>query len=262
MANNNLCFTLAFNLVSETNSAVERLYAQNDRKDFFHTIFDCSFPLIEGDKIPDDISEAKELNSISLKSLAEKHGSDYQKIHNIGVSQNWQQVYQYYSPDDSDILVTCEPDEIQHEDGWINAIANVIRSNGNMGYVAPMLIDHKENLKKNRYAHLESINGYSVYVVSGNLNYGQIGISAAMLNKMGGMGVPKKMPVYGGIESVLLDAAAKQGVRWGILKDYTQTHTNVPILLRQWKNEIIFNINERGQYSFEKWLSMKKSGEI
>lgn len=262
MANNNLCFTLAFNLVSETQKAVENLYRQNDQCDFYHVITDCGFPLLEGDKIPEDIEEAKELNTIALKALAEKYGSGYVKIKNEGVSQNWTRMWEYFNPDDNDTMIGVEPDEIPIESGWIKCLGEVLRGDDDMGYAAPTLIDNKEVLKRSGYAKPKIVAGHNVLVMLGSVNYGILGIKGSLINKMGGIAEYHLTPIYGNIESVLLAAIKKYNMQWCILQDYYQIHTNVPILLRQWKNEIIFNVKERGQYSFEKWLSMKKNNEI
>lgn len=259
----NLVFTLAYNLVSETEAAVKRLYDQNDRGEFTHTIYDCGFPLLEGDKIPENIEEAKVINSQSLKELAVRHGSFYVKISNIGVSQNWTQAYNHFGIEDDDIMITCEPDEIQNEDGWVKAMCDVLRADESVAYCAPTLFDHIELLKTSPYAIEKDIAGYKIYMMFGNINYGQIAIKGSFLNKMGGVPVPDGMSIYGGLETPLHDALAKFGMRWGILKDFTQHHTNVPKLLRDWKDVSIFRLAEIGrQMPFEEYLGLRKRGLI
>lgn len=260
--NQNLVFTLGFNLVSEIRQAVERLYKQNDKKEFTHLLVDCGFPLLNGDEIPENIAEAKAINSWELQKLANECGSDYLKIKNEGVSQNWSSVYNHFKPEDSDVMITCEPDEIQHEDGWVASLGEVLQMDKSMGYASPTLVDHIERLRTSRYAHLKKIGKYNVYIMSGGINYGQVAISGRLLNKMRGVPVPSITPIYGNIESVLSAQSKKYNMTFGVLKDYTQTHTNVPILYRKYKDEIIFNIDARGQYSFEKWLNMKINGEL
>lgn len=263
MANNNLCFTLAFNLVSETEKAVENLYRQNDRDDFKHYIVDCGFPLLIGNEIPSDIEEAKSINTAELKYLAERYGSQYFKIKNKGVSQNWQQVYDYLNPDDSDMMCCVEPDEEPIESGWIKALSDVLKADRSMGYCVPLLIDNKKFLEKSRYAQLEKVAGHDVYIMSGNINYGLLAVSGTLMNKMKGMPIPKITPIYGNIEGALLEGIRENKMRWGVLKNYTQVHTNVPMLYREWKNDLIFGKykNEK-QIPFEDWLILKRENKL
>lgn len=258
LMNKNLCFTLAFNLVSEVTDAVRRLYEQNKKEDFTHTIVDCEFPLLSGDRIPDNIEEAKDKNSQSLQQLADYYGSDYVKIKNEGVSQNWSAMYDHYKPDDSDVMTCVEPDEIPIESGWIKALGDVLRADVTMGYAAPTLIDHKELLKRTKYARLVQISGHNIYIMSGNVNYGLLAISGRLLNKMGSLAPHHATPIYGNIESVLLAALKKYSMRWGILKDYCQIHTNVPKLYRAWKDAQIFGADKNKQIPFEQWLERER----
>ena len=71
----NIVHTLAYNLVSETEKALENLYRLNDRKDFEHYLVDLDYPTELTDVIPDDIGEAKKRNTEKLKALAAKYGS-------------------------------------------------------------------------------------------------------------------------------------------------------------------------------------------
>lgn len=263
MANNNLVFSLCFNLVSEAENAVKQLYRQNNPDDFRHTIVDCGFPLREGDKIPEDIEEAKDDNTILLKALAQAYGSEYLRIENKGVSQNWTAVYEHYMPDDSDAMTCCDVDEIPIESGWVKALGDVIRADKTMGYCAPLLIDNKKALEKSKHVKLEVVKGYNVWRMSGSCNYGLLSVSGLLMNKMKGMPIPKITPIYGNIEWALLEGIKEHGMWWGVLKDYTQAHTNVPLLYREWKNDLIFGKykNEK-QIPFEDWLILKRENKL
>lgn len=249
--------SLAYNLISETQKACERLYAQNEYN-FIHLICDLGFPLREGNVIPDSIKEAQQDNSNALKFLAARFNAKYVKFNNMGCSQNWNQVINYLQPKDEDVLVSCESDEIQNEDGWVNAQANVIT--GGLAYCAPRLTEHKEVLENNPHVKLETIGGEEVYVISGNLNYGNVSISMKFIDKMGGIATPSNMTIYGGLEAVLANQAKILGERWGLLKNYTTTHTDyekgtvgASKLLREWKNYSVFS--EKPQITFEQWLT-------
>lgn len=254
-----IAYTLCFNLFSEVQKATERLYKQNEGTKFRHIIADLGFPLIQGDVIPENIEDAKEKNSESLKSLAHRFGSEYVKFANIGVSQNTNQVLNYIQPKDDDALISCEPDEVQNEDGWVQAMADVLTE---LAYCAPHLIEHKELLATSPHAKLETINGRKVYVMEGNLNYGQVGYNCGWLNKIGGIAYPSTMTIYGGIEVCLMQDAKAQGKKWGILKDFSTTHTdyekgtpNTSRLLREWKNYSVFS--GKPQIQLEDWLKQQ-----
>jgi hypothetical protein len=257
--NRNLVFSLCFNLVSEAEKAIKLLYHQNDINDFEHTVVSCEFPLIKGDEIPDNIEVAKEENRYALQVLADRYGSKFLSIKNIGVSQNWDTLYRHFKPDDSDVMTCCDVDEIPLESGWVKALGSVLRADDTIGYAAPTLIDNKKVLKNSNYAKPKVVAGHNVYEMIGSCNYGLLGISGRLMNKMGGLEPYHATPIYGNIESVLLTAIKKHGMKWVMLRDYTQEHTNVPILFRQWKNDIIFGIHKNNQISFEEWLILKKN---
>ena len=252
--------TLCYNLFSECQKATERLYKQNEGTKFKHILADCGFPLIT-DTIPDDIEEAKEKNTECLKSLAHRFGSEYLKINNEGVSQNHTQVWFHLNPNDEDSYITACPDEAQVEDGWLQAMDDVLKE---LGYCAPHLTEHTELLANSPHAKKETINGREVYVMLGNINYGTLGVSCRMMNAMGGIAYPSNMPIYGGIESILIHESKRLKERWGLLKDFRTEHTDfekgnigTSSLLRSWKNTIIFG--KRGQMPFDIWLQEEKA---
>lgn len=257
--------TLTFNLVSEVQKACERLYEQNEGTKFTHLICDLSFPLLTGNEIPEDLEEAKKSNSEALRFLAARFGAKYVKMPNIGVSQNWSQVIEYLKPTNEDYLVSCEPDEVQNENGWVQAMVNALK--GGLAYCAPMLVEHKELLANNPNSTLTTIGGEEVYVIQGNINYGQISFSGEFLNLIGGIPAPSTMPIYGGIESVLHAMVNRFDRQWGLLKNYTTTHTdyekgtpNTSKLLREWKNWCVFKSGGK-QIQFDEWLIKKQEVE-
>ncbi len=255
-------YTLSFNLFTETQKATERLYAQNEYN-FKHYICDLGFPLIKGDEIPDSIQEAKEQNSESLKALCARFGSVYVKFENEGVSQNTSQIYKHINPSDEDVLVSCEPDEVQVENGWVNAMANAL--SGGLCFVAPHLIEHKDLFANSPYTELRTIGGEEVYVMKALVNFGQIGYSGRLLNKFGGVGVPDQAKIYGYLEGVLMNMVKESNGEWGILKNYSTIHTDAEkgtvgasTLLREWKNDSIYRRPSTGQIPFERWLIQKR----
>lgn len=255
-------YTLAFNLFSETQAAIKRLFEQNDSREFKHFIVDLGFPLIIGDAIPPSIEDAKHINSECLKQLAEETGSTYIQFPNRGVSQNTGQLFRHIKPKDGDVLVSCEPDEIQNEAGWVKALSNVIEADSNIGYCAPMLVEHEKLLAESPYAKLETIGGQEIYIMNAGINYGQICYSATFLNRVGGVPYLPQMPIYGGLEAALEHHLRQLDMKWGLLKNYTTTHTNVPALLRQWKNWIVLEHSDMPQMHFEEWLLKRREGTI
>lgn len=253
--NKNLTFTLAYNLVSEVADSLERLYKQNSN--LHHLIVDCGFPL-ETDEVPDDIEKAKERNTDALIALSEKYNCDYLKIENQGVSQNWNQIIEYLNPDETDIVICADADEQPTERDWVNAICHVLRADESAGYCASLLIDAKPILDKN--IPIVKVGAHFVYdMKSASINYGLVGIKASFIKKIGGIPVPGDMQVYGGLEAMLLQKLRQHNMKWYILRDFTEVHTNNCKLYREWKDNVIFEQAQKGlpQTTFEKWLEMK-----
>lgn len=264
----NYCFTLGYNLVSEIEKTTRLLYQLNDSRDFRHLIVDLGFPLEHGGIVPDNIDEAKERNSEKLKKLAAAFGSEYVKMSNIGVSQNWTQVYEYLKPSDDDILIGTDPDEHPLNAGWVKAIGDVIRE-GNFGLVSLMMTSHIQLLSS--VPRNERFYGNRrVYLFpAGALNWALIGVSGKFFNIIKEMPFPTEAPRYGWIEGSLYPLFARHGFGWCVLADYQVRHTDFELgdqgtssLLREWKNQIIFNIHQYGQLSFDEWLEMRREGRI
>jgi len=256
-------YTLGFNLVSEIAESMRRMSEQNDARDYKHFLINLDFPLEKGDEIPRDVRIAKKNNTESLKELALKYGSTYLHFPNIGVSQNTANFVRYVNIGNDDFVVSVEPDEIQNEGGWIRSQTEVLQKDEILGYVAPILVDAIPFIENNPNAPIENIAGHDVYIVNGNMNYGNVAYSGKFINKMGGIPFPPSMPVYGGLEFSLKQHLDKHKMRWGLMKDYTTTHEQVVVpLYREWKNYLILENPNQKQISFEEWLVLKKWGKI
>lgn len=261
------CFTLSYNLASETEKVIKKLHALNDCKCFKHLIVDLGFPLVE-DEIPDDLDASREKNTELLKKMALDYGSEYVRFENIGVSQNWTQVYNHIKPDDRDILIGCDPDEHPLDRDWLIAMQAVILE-GDFGLASLMMTTHIPLIKN--VAHNERwFANRRVYILpEGSLNWALIGISGKFFNLIKEIPYPVKAPRYGYIEGSLYPYFRDYGMGWCVLADFRVRHTDFELgdpgtskLLREWKNQIIFNIHQYGQLSFDDFLILKKEGRI
>jgi hypothetical protein len=264
----NLCFTLGYNLTSEIEKIMTLLYQQNKPETFRHLVVDLEFPLEVGNVIPADIRAAKHRNSKKLQALAKRFGSSYVKFENIGVSQNWTQVYKFLKPTDDDVLIGCDPDEHPLNKDWVKAMGDVIRV-GNYGLCSLMMTDHIDLMGNVPYTEKE-VAGKRVYnAAAGSLNWALIGISGKFLNKIKEIPFPAEAPRYGYIEACLYPKFQEYGMDWCVMADYQVRHTDFELhdpgtssLLREWKNQIIFKVHQYGQLSFEEWLKMRRENRI
>lgn len=265
----NYVHTLSWNLPSETEKIMERLYSQNFKNDFQHYIVDLGFPLEHGDKIPVNIKQSQQVNSNKLQVLAQRYGSKVMKLENIGVSQNWTNVFKTLKLKDQDVLIGADPDEHTLTHGWVNAMGKVLRSEQfKIGMVSLMMTDHVKLIKKGQYTE-EIINGIRVWFPSVSINWALIGFSGEFLNKIKEIPYPKDCPRYGYIESMTLPYFDKLGFNWVILPDYQVKHTDFELgepgaskLLREWKNLIIFKRNIYGQIDLFEFLKLKQEGKL
>jgi hypothetical protein len=253
----NYVHTLCWNLPSIVDKAIKSLYDLNNKKDFKHIIVDLGFPLIE-DKIPEDIEKNKAEGSEILKEMANRYGSKYLKIKNVGVSQNWDAVRKYLKVKDGDILCCQDPDEIAQTPNWIKAVGDVMRTSGKYGWISLTMPEHLPILNPiNTREYI--INRIRVWEVIGSLNWAQGGFYGKFLNDYGKVEYMNEMPIYGGIEQASLYAMKQTGYTWAMLPDYIVNHEDYEKgspghskLLRQWKNHIIFET--KTQITFEQWL--------
>lgn len=260
----NYCFTLAFNLPSEVEKITALLYARNKQGNFKHIIFDLGFPIVVGNEIPNSIPGAQVINSESLKATCQRYGSEYAKIDNIGVSQNWTQAFNYINPGANDILIGCDPDEHPQTDEWIAAMEKAFGTH-RTGVVSLMMLEHIPLIKS--IPHSEAFHGgvRKLFLPDGALNWALIGVSGELLKELGGVPVPDFAPVYGWIEGALMDEMRRKNYSWCVIPDYHVRHTDFELgdpgtsmLLRMWKNDIIYKIKEIGQPSFIQWLESKR----
>lgn len=248
--------TLAFNLPSEVEDATQSLYELNTG--FKHLIADLGFPLEYGGDLPEDIDKVKKVNSKKLQDIASKYGSEYVNLPNIGVSQNWNQVKEYFGITDKDILICADPDERPFNKGWVNAIYTVL-SNFNLAACALVMPDQKKWLENNHGKTVKvEIGGKNVFLINGTLSMAQVGFSGKFLNMIGGVPVPESYSIYGHIESALNNKMKERGYGWGILQDYEVIHTECSTLYREWKTDILSgNFIAEKQIGFESWLELK-----
>lgn len=256
----NIAFSLAFNLVSEAEKTMKRIYTQNDKEYFTHTLIDLGFPLLEGDKIPDDIESAKRLNTDALKELADRCGSEYLQLPNVGVQPNHTAFYKHIKVADTDVLVSADLDEVTLTDNWIRSMCRVCR-NSNIALASLMQIDVEPQMKPEWYDEV-FVEGERVWIMKGLLNWAQIAFKGEFLNKIDcALPFPEEAKVYGFIEGL-----AKQffplGYNWCILPDSKVEHTDLVPLYREWKDYIVLQNAHLPQIHFEQWLEFKRDGTL
>jgi hypothetical protein len=259
--------TLAFNLPSEVAKTTKLIHEQNKSIDFKHIICDLGFPLLKGDEIPTDLNTARQKNTIKLKELCQTYGSSYTRFENIGVSQNWTQVIKHCKLNDDDVIIGADPDERTMDEGWVEAMAGVLQEPG-VGMVSLMMPEQLSQMKSWSYT-TKVINGAKAIHVNGTANWAMIGFKGEFLKKIGGvMPYPDTHPVYGYIETFVRRELDKHGYKYLFLPDFRVYHTDypkdegAPRLLREWKNQIILNYKQHGQMDFDKYLNMRKKGQL
>lgn len=259
---NNYCFTLAYNLVTEVEKTTNLLYDQNRSSDFKHLIVDLGFPLVNGHDIADNFDEAKRINSQALAGIAEVYGSQYVKMENIGVSQNWTQVFRYINPGDDDVLIGCDPDEHPTDEGWVKAMGEVLRF-GNTGLSSLINLDQVKPLSTMEVRR-SVIKGHRVtYPPDFSCAWALIGMRGSFIKAMGEIPVPEKASKYGWIEQATYPKFKELGFSWCFLSDYFARHTvwDGNSVFQDWKFYVIQN-TIGGQISFEEYLTMKREGKL
>ncbi len=194
--------------------------------------------------------------------MADEYGSNYLKFMNRGVSGNWSNVIKQMDMDETDCIIGLDPDEVTVNDGWVDAMQEVLKSDNKIALCALMMTDLETGFKERFEKQITEVNirGVRCYIIDGLLSWALIGISGEFLSKIGGViPHPPKAPVYGWIESQLHPLIKQHGYKWCLLPDYRVTHTNNSILYREWKDRIVFKVNQ-GQPSFEEWLIAKREG--
>jgi hypothetical protein len=139
--------------------------------------------------------------------------------------------------------------------------------NDSAGMVTLMMPEQAEALKNWNYTE-RIFNGVRILDLTGSANWALIGFSGKFTKLMKEVPYPATHPRYGYIETFVREKLLQTGYKYFFLPDYTVYHTDYPRdagspkLLREWKNQIIFNFKEHGQISFEKFLTMKKQGKF
>lgn len=236
-------FTLSYNLSTEVERATGLLKKLNPS--CHHTIVDVGFPIIHGETIG-HIPSNKSYNTKELKRIAGYYKSDYVKIENQGVSQNWMSVAKELNVQDDDVLICCDPDEVPLNEGWVDAIGDTVTSG--YGVASLVMKAHMDILRQNNTTRKE-INGRRVWEVQGVINWILIGVSGKLINDIG-IPHPVKMGIYGGIEWAMLDSMRGK-YSWAVLPDYLCDHTDNTFLYRKWKDDIL---HIPPQIPFEEWL--------
>lgn len=253
--------TLCYNLPSAVERTLASLHSLNKDFDFIHVIADCGFPLQDDELIPEDIAAAKYKNSIRLKEMAAYYGSEYVRIENIGVSQNWDQVAKHMNVGKGDVLICADPDEVVHTKDWIKALSTVMQASPKMGWLSLAMPAHLNILttKNTKRTQVEEIN---VWEVLGQLNWAQGAMSGSLIAEMGSIPFMDKFHRYGHLESAVMGKMKPLGYTWSMLPDYIVTHTDDVALYREWKDQVIFRIKQHGQLSFDEFLTMRKERRI
>ena len=256
--------TLCWAVVSDIEMATRRLYQLNDREDFEHVLVDLSFPLLKADEVPANIQKAKLKNSEALQVLAKKYGSRYVQATNLGVSQNWSTVWKSEKIGDDDVLIGCDPDEMVHpkSTNWVRDMADVIRSGENYGVVSMIMKEQIPTLNETNSIN-RTIDGIDIIEVDSGAMWAMIGCSGALLNKMGGVPYPVSTPIYGSLESAMMQNMKPLGYKWCFLRDKMVAHPqwNFKHLLRMWKHFILDEKNGE-QIHFEDFLKLKQEGKV
>lgn len=253
-------FTLAYNLPSEVEIATVMLYQQNKDCEFKHLIVDLGFPMEDWNSIPDDISKAKGRNSLKLIETASKYGSQYVKMPNIGVSQNWEQVRKYLNVGDDDVMICVDPDERPRTDGWLKAINDVLMNGHKLAVCCLIMEEQRKLLVGNVYKHSDDIiEDHAFHIMKGIINWAQCGISGYFLNLIGGMPTLALAPIYGWIETSFVDPMMRLDYKYCILNDFVVEHYPCPPLYGEWKVYITSDALNRPQISFEEYLNTIKA---
>jgi hypothetical protein len=268
----NYVHTLSYNLPSETEKATASLYSLNNSADFKHYIIDLGFPLVDGGELPKNIQKAKDCNSEKLKDVCRKYGSTYIKMPNIGVSQNWQQVWKHLNMKPKDVLIGADPDERPLQKDWVYGMGEVNRLE-RIGLTSLMVEAHVPMLAKMNKREFEH-NGIKYFTINEAINWGLIGMTGEWMETIKTIPYPKNALKYGWIEFEMYPMFKQHGFKWVILPEYVVSHTDYELgspgssrILRQWKNTIVHKLPEvtkayGHQLSLEEYIELRISGEL
>jgi hypothetical protein len=246
-------FTLGYNLPQEITSRLAEMgeHAKG------HTVIDLGFPLIADSYYSIRPFLASEL----LMKSCFRNESNYMKVPNKGVSQNWSSAFRELQVGLEDVLIGVEPDEVCYNYDWIPVMGAVLEADKTMAVVSLNTDGHQSMIDKGQLKHsVEYIAGHKVYVVHGLSNWAMIGVSGRFLHRCEGMPVPKGHSVYGHIESACYAHMKDGGYRWCILADHFCKHIETSVLYREYKTDVTSgDYTEKKQITFDKWLEIKKA---
>lgn len=250
--------TLGYNIAELVEEATESLYQLNPEGGFRHVIADLGYPLgttrEHWDKYsPDAVWE----NARMLVDIAQHNGSDLIRLPNVGVSQNWTSVAAIYGIGEGDLLIGADPDERPITEGWVNAMATVVKHDPNIAIVALTLPEllALPNFYETYFEGEVVYDGVRVWYGKYVCQWALIGISGTFIQKVGGVPYPQAAPIYGWIEGACQPAMESLGMRWVMLPDYHSGHIASSPLAQAWKNYIVTEeAMNAGQPTFEQWL--------
>jgi hypothetical protein len=268
----NYVHTLSYNLPSETEKACASLYSLNNNSDFKHYVIDLGFPLVDGDELPKNIQKAKDANTEKLKNVCRKFGSTYIKIPNIGVSQNWEQVWKHLQMKPKDVLIGADPDERPMQKDWVYAMGEINRLD-RIGLTSLMVEAHVPMLTKmNKREFIHE--GIRYFTIETAINWGLIGMTGEWMTAIKTIPYPKNATKYGWIEFEMYPMFKQKGFKWVILPDFVVSHTDWELnsqgssrILRQWKNTIVHKLTEvtkayGHQISLEEYIKLRVEGNL
>ncbi len=258
----NIVHTICYAPPEEVERAVGSLYELNDKADFIHCIIDREFPLLHHHKIPDNIPKQKKENTEFLKELANKYGSKYLKFVGEGVSQSWAFVAKAMNVDIEDVIVSCDPDEVCINKGWVRALTIPLRSKFKFGATALVMKDQLPTLNAINSKEI-NVEGIRLIQVEGDAMWATCAISGDVYKTIGGIPYPEQWNIYGGLESAINNMMKPHGFKWGFTADYFVEHPEWDFThyLRQWKH-FVLSQNAKEQMKFEEFLEHRKSGKI
>lgn len=223
-----------------------------------HYVLDIGFP-IRGDF--NGVYDNKNWNSNDILYHCYSNGWNYLKpARNRGVSQNWDFAFREMEVGLDDVIIGIEPDEVALNDGWVQAMADVIGADRKMALCSLNTDGHQQMINEGGLAgHRETIGGVSVFVVDGLSNWAMIGFNGTFLHRMGGIPTPKGANIYGHIESACYPYIKEAGYRWCILLDYFCEHIESEPLYREWKTSVTSGkYANKEQIQFDDWLKKEK----
>lgn len=250
--------TLGYNVAELNREATESLYRLNPSKNFTHILADLSYPLGPTRLQWEDKRNAVEDNLYENIRTAKDFGSEFVRLPNRGVSGNWTSIANLYDVRRGDVIIGADPDERPVHEGWVDAMAEVMRHDTKIAIVSLMLPEllALEGFYENYIFAERMINGVRVWYGKSMCQWALIGISGSFVEACGNrIPHPDVAPIYGWIETACDAFMSKFGMTWVMLPDYHVGHIASSPLAQEWKN---FNVGpglDSGQITLEQWLN-------